>query len=259
VFGAKLAKPSPDDRPADADDLLMIDTARLNDFMHRFYGYGSWDAPLWFVGMEEGGGNTLEELECRLKSWDGSDDLVDLKDFHSKLGGTDWFSDRPKIQSTWGKLIRVALACEGRTPDRESVRTYQRDELGRKNGSTALLELLPLPSPSTSHWIYGSLELATLKDRASYRDAMIPFRTDAIRRRLKQHQPRVVLFYGLDYREHWETIVEQPFQQEPEARFSTATNSTTRFILAPHPAAMRGVRNSDYESIGMWIREQDHL
>jgi hypothetical protein len=46
----------------------MIDTGRLNDFMHRFYGYGSWDAPLWFVGMEEGGGSTIDEIELRLKS-----------------------------------------------------------------------------------------------------------------------------------------------------------------------------------------------
>jgi hypothetical protein len=95
------------------------------------------------------------------------------------------------------------------------------------------------------------LELATLKERATYRDAMIPFRTAAIRDRLKQHQPRVVLFYGLAYRSHWEAIAEQTFQQQPGTRFSTATNGITRFILAPHPAA-KGVRNSDYENIGTW-------
>jgi hypothetical protein len=233
----------------------MIDETRLNDFMQRFYGYGSWDAPLWFVGMEEGGGSTLEEIECRLDAWDGSDDLADLKDFHAHLGGTNWFSSRPKIQSTWGKLIRVALAYEGRTADRESVRNYQRDELGRKTGRTALLELLPLASPSTSHWIYGSVNLPILKDRTVYRDAMIPFRTGAIRRRLEQHRPRVVLFYGLAYRGHWEAIAEHPFQQEPGTRLSTATNGITRFILAPHPAA-KGVRNSDYEGIGTWVRER---
>jgi predicted RNase H-like nuclease len=96
--------------------MRMIDETRLNDFMHRFYGYGSWDAPLWFVGMEEGGGNTLEELELRLKAWDGSDDLADLKDFHAHLGGTNWFSSRPKIQSTWGNSFASHSRTRGGLP-----------------------------------------------------------------------------------------------------------------------------------------------
>lgn len=49
----------------------MLDRAHLQDFMNRFYGYGSWDVELWFIGMEERGGNSMDEVERRLNAWDG--------------------------------------------------------------------------------------------------------------------------------------------------------------------------------------------
>jgi hypothetical protein len=34
--------------------------------MNRFFGYGSWNAKLWFVGMEEGGvGKADPHRTCR--------------------------------------------------------------------------------------------------------------------------------------------------------------------------------------------------
>jgi hypothetical protein len=38
----------------------------LKDFAHKFYGYGSWRAPIWFIGMEEGGGKTFQEIKGSL-------------------------------------------------------------------------------------------------------------------------------------------------------------------------------------------------
>ena len=38
----------------------MLNDELLEDFMRRFYGYGTFHAPIWFVGMEEGGA-----VECR--------------------------------------------------------------------------------------------------------------------------------------------------------------------------------------------------
>ena len=32
-----------------------MDAATIEAYVNRFYGYGTWDAPIWFVGTEEGG------------------------------------------------------------------------------------------------------------------------------------------------------------------------------------------------------------
>lgn len=34
--------------------------------MHHFYGYGNYQADYWFVGMEEGGGDTFDKVSKRL-------------------------------------------------------------------------------------------------------------------------------------------------------------------------------------------------
>ncbi len=40
---------------------LIFNDQLLQNFMQRFYGYGTYAGDYWFVGMEEGGGNLLVE------------------------------------------------------------------------------------------------------------------------------------------------------------------------------------------------------
>ncbi len=42
----------------------------LNAYMTGFYGYGSPSAPFWFIGIEEGGGASLHEVERQIRCWD---------------------------------------------------------------------------------------------------------------------------------------------------------------------------------------------
>jgi len=233
----------------------MLDAARLRDFINRFYGYGTWNAKLWFVGMEEGGGESPDEIDRRLKAWDGSNDLMDLKVFHDhiNLHGRDWFSERPPIQHTWGKLIRTILRAAGRDTNTEAVRQYQRDALGRRDGSTALIELLPLPSPSLNRWTYGDVNVPWLATCDQYRNEILPRREAAIRDQITLRKPTAVVFYGLGYREYWERIAGREFDSVDGERFLTTQNETTRFVLARHPAA-KGVRNAEYDAIGRMIR-----
>jgi hypothetical protein len=37
----------------------VLDPRLLTDFLDSFYGYGNPQAPLWFIGMEEGGGTVV--------------------------------------------------------------------------------------------------------------------------------------------------------------------------------------------------------
>lgn len=243
-----------DERPwhSHANRLLMLDPRLLDDFMLRFFGYGSWDAKLWFIGMEEGGGTSLEEIEKRLASWDRTDELADLRAFHAGIGERRWFSDRPKIQSTWGKLIRIALAAQGKPTDTESVRHYQQNHLGRRGGAEALIELMPLPSPSTADWLYASAGIPSIATRDGYRDTTRPARIAAIRQRIGKHRPEAVVFYGIGYKPQWEAITRKPFQPVAGERFEATSDGATRFVLAPHAVAT-GVSSTQFDAIGRWL------
>lgn len=68
----------------------------IEDHVFNFFGYGNLDAPLWYVGMEEGGDATVESLKHRVAAWRrlGSTPTVDMKRFHELIGGAKWFRER---------------------------------------------------------------------------------------------------------------------------------------------------------------------
>ncbi len=229
-----------------------LDSALLEDFMGRFYGYGNYLGDYWFVGMEEGGGNSFAGIERRLNTWKerGGRELEDVAEYHLAIGVTSLFSERPKIQPSWGKLIRVILAMKGYSPTVNQIRDYQRDCLGRMDGDTCLLELLPLPSPSTRHWIYGDYsELPYLADRDTYRRTLRDGRIKHLQQRIKQYRPKVVLFYSFSYREQWQTISGVDFSPIDEGKFYVGSNGTSVFVMTMHPAAT-GLSNDYWHRVG---------
>ena len=47
--------------------LMLIREAPLSHFINHYFGYGSWDARIWFIGYEEGGGDLPEEVAEKLE------------------------------------------------------------------------------------------------------------------------------------------------------------------------------------------------
>ncbi|MBF6569142.1 MAG: hypothetical protein IVW54_09730 [Candidatus Binataceae bacterium] len=41
----------------------------IEDFDANFFGYGRTDAPVWFIGMGEGGGGSIDEINRRFIAW----------------------------------------------------------------------------------------------------------------------------------------------------------------------------------------------
>ena len=115
---------------------ILLDDLLLEGFMQTFYGYGSFDGRFWFIGMEEGGGDSVEVMQRRLNAWRerGKLELEDLSETAAEMGAGEWFNERPRLQRTWGMLIRIALASEGPTPTTDEVREYQKISLGRRRG-----------------------------------------------------------------------------------------------------------------------------
>ncbi len=72
----------------------MFDDQLLQAYVDTFYGFGNYRGKYWFVGMVEGGGETFEEIENRIRGWarGGKNEIKDL------TGGYDYRTapkDRP--------------------------------------------------------------------------------------------------------------------------------------------------------------------
>jgi len=236
----------------------QFDDILLEDFMNRFYGYGNYQGDYWLIGMEEGGGSSFDDIEKRLATWKkrGRQELEDLAEYHIEMGITSLFRKRPKIQNTWGKLIRIIFASTGQIPTTNQVRDYQRDNLGRVNGNTCLVELLPLPSPSTGHWLYGKYsQLPFLENRAKYKESLLAKRISHLQKQINQFQPKAVIFYSFTYREYWQQIAQVDFSPDSNGDFFVGNSGRQEFLIIKHPATI-GLRNDYFHRAGNYIESK---
>ena len=236
----------------------FFDEQLLQAFMRGFYGYGNYAAPYWFIGMEEGGGDSFEEIQKRLTVWDkrGRRELEDVADYHTELGITHPFAAKPKLQPTWAKLIRTLLSIEGAPPMKEEVRTYQQGYWARSNGNVNLMELLPLPSPSTRHWLYADHSIKPeLQSREQYRQIWSGIRIKGLQERIKRHQPQAVIFYGFGYASYWTEVVGAELQAALSGSIFACRSTATLYITMKHPAATGAEITNDYfHDVGRVIR-----
>ena len=228
--------------------MALLDDDAVTTFIETFYGYGNWSAPVWFVGMEEGGGGTPEEIAKRIAAWAqrGRNELEDLVEYHHAIGVTRHFGG----QSTWAKLIRILCAIRGETPTQDDVRRVQADRFGRRNGDTALLELLPLPSRRMNQWMHAQLTtIPYLATREAYAAQVRPARVHRLRERLEAYRPRFVIFYGAAYLSWWSEIAGVALVIDSNAGFAIAAREGTTFGVTKHPAA-RGLTTDYFARFG---------
>ena len=133
--------------------------------IRNFRGYGRLDAPLLFLGLEEGLGqrcssgtwSTWDELNARA-SWPS---VVDARVACASIGELYWTHRR--YSAVWRFAAKIALGILNRQPecltDRDLAHRYVIDSLGRSSGQTLLGELMPLPAKGLSqkNWPYHPL------------------------------------------------------------------------------------------------------
>jgi hypothetical protein len=235
---------------------MGFDDALLDRFMRGFFGYGNYRSGFWFIGMEEGGGDSTHEINRRLEAWDerGGEELADAVDYNRAVGQEKWFRPRPPLQPTWSRLIRVLFAAQGRLAHPETVKAFQSSSLGRPAGSNCLIELLPLPSPSSSHWIYADHSgIPCLRSRQAYEAEVAPWRARHIHSRVEEQGPKVVLFYGFKHRDWWTRVAGAPLASTSVPELFAHNNGSTVYALMKHPTAT-GVSNDYLDAVGGWIR-----
>jgi hypothetical protein len=232
-----------------------LDDAVLDAYIKTFYGHTGYGAKYWFVGMEFGGGGSAAEIVRRIQGWQDRG-RPELEDIVGPPGqeGSRWFRPPYPLQPTWAKLIRVALSAEGPAPTTEQVRAYQKERLGRAGGLDCLLELLPLPSPGSNQFRFYPeySELPYLRDRATYTSHVAPARISHLRRRIAEHRPAAVIFYGSGYAGWWRQIAGTEFRPAPMGKVAVASNGQTEFVIMQHPTAF-GLRSAYFDAVGRLI------
>jgi hypothetical protein len=242
---------------------MKLDDQLLERFIHKFYGAGNYSGKYWFIGLEEGGGDKLEEVINRLNVWKdlGEQELVDTVHFHQRLDDPPrFFSDPVKLQRTWMQLIRMILIAEGEASSNTDLKAYQRDRLGRMDEGTCLLEILPLCSPNSSTWHYAEWSgLHYLKNRETYQNHLRDLRCSHLRTQIKIFQPEVVVFYSTRFQEWWQEVAgpDVSFHSKEDQEILQGFSEKTQFIITQHPAA-RGISNDYFAKAGSIIRSHRH-
>jgi len=198
----------------------------------RFKGYGNPAGRFWFIGMEEGSDQPLNELTGRADMWGEIEDLAKVcRPWAPNLDLTKC------ITPTWwimcqivGKLSRESRWCD--TGRNGFVRTYQSTKLGRRNGQTFLTEILPLPKKNTGDWPFGFL----YPTRQDYEDAVLSDRIKGLRNLFARHRPPYVFCYGKAFWPHHKKLFrDAEFRPilDGEAEIATLGRSTialTKFL-----------------------------
>lgn len=195
---------------------MRIEEKELDHWINHFYGYGSWNAKFWFVGYEETGGDTPEEVAEKFNFFfkASSSDLCDIRELYRQL---TYLSEGPKADlfttrhdyrfgdhaiqnSIWKNLSAFVHGYESKKlPD---PLRYQKESVASPSlKKEALLSLYPLPAPHNHAWYYSWLDMPSfpfLKSRTQYQDFVYRNRIQTILMNIRSHQPEVVLMYGMN-------------------------------------------------------------
>jgi len=193
----------------------------------KFIGYGSLSAPVWFLGMEEGGGGE-DNLRQRL----AFEAVEDCKKAHANLGITRFHGDRPRIQRTWRSMCYIMLSLGGQEPTTAAIRDYQATKLGRSNGETLLAELMPIPKPRVSTWEYQSV-IPQYSSRDDYYQSVLPQRTELLRGLITTHCPSVVIAYGKRFWQEYQQLFPGAAFSAKDGFFMAQSNETC-VVLCDH-------------------------
>lgn len=127
------------------------------DRIEAFVGYGNIEAPLVFVGVEEGLAKP-EALHEDLLWRSTFKPIMDAKEAHEGIAdGPSLFSVKPRRQATWRVMTDVMLRFNGETfrskaDRREQRKAYRPLALGRSVANSLLVELLPYPNKKKAAW-----------------------------------------------------------------------------------------------------------
>jgi len=237
----------------------MLPGDLLTEYADKFFGFGTWHAKIWFIGIEESGGWAEQDVQRRLDVWkqNGKCELEDAPTFYPACGNRKWHGNGARLQETWTQLVRMLLLSRGIADTDEAILDYQRNHLGRNDGETCVAELLPLPSPSIKEWRYSNWsELHWLSSRDCYYAHLLVARAADLARRVKVMSPSAVIFYGSSFFQTWRFVAGATRVEAIPKKLVGFTAGPTAFFVTKHPSALPpgNTRNDYFREIGEYLQ-----
>jgi len=232
----------------------MLPAHRLSEYSDTFLGFGNWDARIWFVGIEEAGGQDEPAVLRRLEAWvkNGKNPIEDAPQFYPLCDDHRWHGKTLSVQPTWKQLIRLDLLIRGRSATSDQILEYQRHSFANSQGDECALELLPLPSPDTKTWNYHRWsDLPWLRSRRRYQTHVLLQRAFALQRRIEQHCPRVVIFYSSSWHRIWAVLARAVWAQAIPDQLMGFDRDGISFYVTRHP---RVETDAYFQNIGKFLR-----
>ncbi len=216
------------------------------DRIERFIGYGRRDAPVVFIGLEEGL-SSPSALRKDLRRRSAFKAIENVKAAHKGIEGTEqlWREKNPRIQRTWRPMCHLMLAYVGRpTAVNKAERAkYQANELGSSHGQSLLMELLPYPHVSTKDWSYKKFK--RFDSRKDYESALLSERISRLAKQLAAYQRKVIVCYGKTAWPHFKHLISRAYKvdinwREDKTRQAlVAKVRKTRIVLVHHFSGKR--------------------
>ena len=206
-------------------ELTDLTAAQIETFL-AFRGYVNPNGRFWFIGMEEDGKSTIENLRIRAEKFDR---LEDLERSHRNFNSHDM---NKLTTSTWGLMLSIVgrMSSEPNWWSTDVRRAYQSTKLGRLNGETYLTEVRPLPKKGINDWPYGDF----FDSPEDYFERIFPDQLMSIRSDYgsANPKPQFVFCYGKSYWDRHPQVFELiDFESTLDGSIQWGRNETTVFLL----------------------------
>ncbi len=222
----------------------------------EFLGYGNLDSDIWFIGMEEGFGGSIQDLKKRFNKTKNKK-VIDIKEGMSGIKDhLKWFFPQSNLQKTWSKLILILLSLKNNVqPTNEQIKKYQRYKFGRSQGDHCSLDLMPLPCNNQKDWPYLNTGIEFLNSKNKYSRKIMPERIGKFKKLIKEHSPSIVIFYSVNknYLKQWKEIIGSTSNLKKRNKIYFSNDINTKFFVIPHPNS-RGLSNMDWLKISKTIK-----
>ncbi len=92
-------------------------------------------------------------------------------------------------------MLAHGRTCFADAAERSALRRwYRAKRLGRSDGDSLLIEILPYPHPKTSEWLYA--RFGRFPSRAAYEDALLKPRITLLRGVIERFDRKAIICYG---------------------------------------------------------------
>lgn len=175
--------------------------ALLRDYSDTFRSIGDLDNKVWFLGLEEGGGRSLNKAASKITSWEesGRPQVSYLSGPGAQNEANNEYlpktGDQAKLHKIWSNQLRLLLGIQGAPLSNDAVRNLQVGQHGTAGGPTCLLDLYPLPCKNAGSWVYDQVafdDAVAANDfatRQSYYSTYLPRRIEKLTSLIDTHKP----------------------------------------------------------------------